>query len=528
MGSRATGRSWLFCFFAACSPAIAHGEGAERTRPPLLVVEDLLGDDWKAAREARDEMARIGARGAPALIAARREAPPSARRRRPIDEALRGIVRVLAEQVGRPLLEPAERVAADGALGGVLGASDRERPDASIPELGPEAFGDAGSIAAETPQTWFEKQAAARRARGALVALGPPVSGLLLEVPPLREAEHAQALQRIVAVIVQRERARALAAASPPAREAFRASYRGVADLAAPVLVAGLRDPAPRVRALFQQVRDEVLEEAIARLDAPEPPLREAAEEALFRLGAVSRQPLERIAAGKVPGRDSAHIRAAAARLARRIRYGVTPELVRRIGHDFADYARLPFRERRQRVIELERLGGEHAVPALRALLEIEASDSVRTVAAIGLFRLGDAYGAQWLSVHRMGVPLPQISKRDLAAIHMDQGLRYLNLGRFERAEREFKKVLEAEPRNDIAWYNLACTYSRWGKVDEAIEHLRQAVACGFDDVSHMEQDPDLDNIRADPRYRAIIAGIQGEPPAPDGGDDATPREREE
>jgi tetratricopeptide (TPR) repeat protein len=160
-------------------------------------------------------------------------------------------------------------------------------------------------------------------------------------------------------------------------------------------------------------------------------------------------------------------------------------------------------------VTELERLGGAHAIPALRALLREEASDEVRAVAAIGLFRQGDPTGAEWLALHGGGIPLVRLSKRDLSAIFMDQGLRYLTLSRFERAEAEFKQVLELEPKNEIAWYNLACTYSRWGKLDLAFEHLQAAIECGFDDVSHMEKDPDLAPMRGDPRYRALIDGIQ-------------------
>jgi tetratricopeptide (TPR) repeat protein len=91
----------------------------------------------------------------------------------------------------------------------------------------------------------------------------------------------------------------------------------------------------------------------------------------------------------------------------------------------------------------------------------------------------------------------------------MRQGIQYLDLGRLERAEREFKQVLELEPDNEVGWYNLACTYARWGKVDLALEHLERAVELGFDDVTHMESDTDLDNVRDDPRFRQILDGIE-------------------
>jgi tetratricopeptide (TPR) repeat protein len=430
---------------------------------------------------------------------------------------LRGIVRTLSGELARPLDEPAERFSADGALGGVLGASDRERPDTRLLDLDPEDFGELGSISAEVPQDWFGKRTVALRARSALVVLGPAVTGFLVEVPPVPEAAHARALSQVIGAIYVRERKRALDA-SAEAREAFQGRYRGLADLCVPVISTGLRDPDGQVRRAFQQVRDEVLEGALDGLDADDPRVRGAAEATLTRLGSLAAQPLERIAAGKVAERSSAQSRAAAERIARRIRFGISAELARRLGHDLEGYDALEFRARRQMVFELERLGGKEAIPTLRALLKEERSDSVRTMAAISLFRLGDPAGSQWLALNGAGLPLPQISKRDLAAIYMDQGLRYLTLGRFERAEREFKQVLEVEPQNDVAWYNLACTYARWGKVDEALDHLEQAIRFGFDDVSHMEQDPDLDNLRAHPRYRAMIEGLE---PADDEDDEA-------
>ena len=131
----------LIIISAACAPAAL---AQERTRPPVLVVEDLLGKDWKAARLAKDELARIGARSVIPLLEARAAAPLRSDVRSPIDSTLRGIVRVLSEEIGRPLGEPAERVSADGALGGILGACDRERTDVSTVAIEPNEFGELG------------------------------------------------------------------------------------------------------------------------------------------------------------------------------------------------------------------------------------------------------------------------------------------------------------------------------------------------------------------------------------------------
>lgn len=478
-------------------------------RPPVLVVDDLLGTDWKGAKAAHDELLRIGARGVPAVLRARQAGAATSQVRRALDRTLGALVEALATEAGAPLEDSATRVAADAALGGMAGAADRDRPDLSIPDLRLDDLGDLGSVTAQPQRDWLSKRERARKARGALAHLGPAVTGLLLGVPPVRSVEHTAMLLTVTQHIYAAERARLFASSDAAAREAFRQSYRGLTDLAVPIVAAGVRDEDAAVRAAFQAIRDEAVEGALAALDAEDPDSRLGAEDALLRLEALALPALQRVARGEDPARRSVHAVAAAGRLARWVRYGLGHELVRRLGEDLEGYEQLDFQGRRAKVIEVERLGGAFAIPALRALLREEPSDHVRVVAAIGLFRQGDAAGAEWLALNGGGVPLVRLSARDLSAIFMDQGLRYLTLSKFERAEGEFKKVIEVEPANEIAWYNLACTYARWGKLDLAFEHLRRAIECGFDDVSHMEKDSDLTSLRGDERYRELIDGIE-------------------
>jgi len=478
---------------------------AETPRSPREVVADLGGQDWKASRRARDEAARLGARVVPTLLAARAAAPAESPGRAILDDVLRGIVDVLAAEVGKPLAAAARRVTADGALGGMLGACDRERPDMAMPELTLDALGDVGSISAAEPMDWFSRRERARRARGALSLLGPAVTTHLLRVPPARERNLERVLLVVAGHIYERERGRALAAATPSARQAFLDSYRGLADLAGPIVAAGIRDDDARVRDLFQEARDQVLRASLAGLSASNPAVREVAEDSLFRLGELVRPSLVKLAESG----ETAQARESAARLAQRIRWGLSRALILRLGHTLEGFEELPFRERRARVFELERLGGAEAIPTLRAILQADPSDEIRSVAAIGLFRQRDPVGAEWLALNRHGLPLGRLSPRELAGIFMRQGIQYLGLGRLERAEREFKQVLELESDSEVGWYNLACTYARWGKIDLAFEHLERAIELGFDDVTHMESDSDLENLRDDPRFRQLLDGIE-------------------
>ena len=117
----------------------------------------------------------------------------------------------------------------------------------------------------------------------------------------------------------------------------------------------------------------------------------------------------------------------------------------------------------------------------------------------------------------------------------------YDKLGKKDKAEADFNKVLELDPdhnrssdtyytlailgkkdeaekaMNDFykddqdleeqsnLYYNKACFYSLVGKTDEAIEYLKKSLENGWRDFSHIGYDPDLDAIRELPKFKELI-----------------------
>lgn len=485
----------------------------EPLRPPVLVIEDLLGGDFKTAKRARHELARLGARAVPAILEARQRDGLPRERREGLDQALLEIVDVLVKTLAEGLEVRPAPGPAEGALGGMTGTVDPD-PIADL-ELSYEDLGDLGSISGAVPTEAYPKWVRAQRARAALRLLGPAITQPMLRLPPVREAGLARLLLLTAEEVFARERAAAVAASGEVEREAFKARYRGLADLASPILAAGMSDAEAPVRALFQAARDESLAQALSALASPSADAREEAEDVLFRLGGLATIHLQAVAAGRDPQLQSVQAKAAAERIARRIRFGLTREMILRLGQDLEGYEQLPFRERRALVFEIERVGGAEAIPCLRSLLQVEDSAEVKLAAASGLLRQRDPAGLVWLRAQGADLPQLGLSKSELAAIHVDQGLRHLTQARFPRAAREFEQAIENEPGNEIAWYNLACTYSRWEKVDLALKALARAIENGFDDTKHMANDTDLDNIRSSPGYRALINKIlesRGEP----------------
>ncbi len=85
--------------------------------------------------------------------------------------------------------------------------------------------------------------------------------------------------------------------------------------------------------------------------------------------------------------------------------------------------------------------------------------------------------------------------------------------GDYAGAEKRLRELLARRPRNVDAHYNLACALARQEKLDEALTSLEQAVELGFRNRQHIEQDEDLQNLRDQERFAAILK--QAEEPLP-------------
>ena len=84
--------------------------------------------------------------------------------------------------------------------------------------------------------------------------------------------------------------------------------------------------------------------------------------------------------------------------------------------------------------------------------------------------------------------------------------IKQFKAGRYDRAKALLDKILEIDPDNDLAHYNLACIYSRQHKPDQAIRELNTALDNGYTAFRHLERDPDLKPLRSLPAYKAVLA----------------------
>lgn len=81
----------------------------------------------------------------------------------------------------------------------------------------------------------------------------------------------------------------------------------------------------------------------------------------------------------------------------------------------------------------------------------------------------------------------------------------YTSSGRVRDGLEVDFKLRSLCPKDGFVHYNLACSLSLCGQVDEAFMTLKEAVKLGYADWKWMIKDPDLKMIRSDPRFEIEI-----------------------
>ena len=85
----------------------------------------------------------------------------------------------------------------------------------------------------------------------------------------------------------------------------------------------------------------------------------------------------------------------------------------------------------------------------------------------------------------------------------------YTRRGRFSEGLKIDEQLVKLRPSEAMFHYNLACSYSLTGRLDLAFSALEQALVLGYRDFKWLAEDPDLENLRGDPKYRRIRARIR-------------------
>jgi non-specific serine/threonine protein kinase len=84
-------------------------------------------------------------------------------------------------------------------------------------------------------------------------------------------------------------------------------------------------------------------------------------------------------------------------------------------------------------------------------------------------------------------------------------------VGQKERALQWARRALSVDPDDPMVLYNVACSYALQGLTDEALSCLEKVMAHSSSGSLHKvwaEQDSDLDSLRSDPRFQALLKSL--------------------
>lgn len=105
---------------------------------------------------------------------------------------------------------------------------------------------------------------------------------------------------------------------------------------------------------------------------------------------------------------------------------------------------------------------------------------------------------------------LQKVSERLSGDLEVLQALAelYTKNGQFAEGLSVDQQLCQRLPNDDLAWYNLGCSYSLTNQPDEAFEALTKAVELGYGDYDWMKSDPDLSNLHKDLRFESLLSWI--------------------
>lgn len=98
--------------------------------------------------------------------------------------------------------------------------------------------------------------------------------------------------------------------------------------------------------------------------------------------------------------------------------------------------------------------------------------------------------------------------KPDDADLHSRVAMMFYEAEDYIVAAKHFTKAGDLEPDDADHTYNAACCYALAGNNDEALKTLALAVARGYADGGHAEDDSDLRSLRKSPEFKELTARI--------------------
>jgi len=95
----------------------------------------------------------------------------------------------------------------------------------------------------------------------------------------------------------------------------------------------------------------------------------------------------------------------------------------------------------------------------------------------------------------------------DARALYLGANL-FCHLGERDKCLDFTRRALAVDPEDPGVLYNVACIHSKVGNAEQAIDCLERAVKNGFAQKGWIEHDADLDSLRSNPRFQALLGSL--------------------
>lgn len=94
-----------------------------------------------------------------------------------------------------------------------------------------------------------------------------------------------------------------------------------------------------------------------------------------------------------------------------------------------------------------------------------------------------------------------QVAAKEMVKVAIAQ----MSQGKLDDAEKELNDAATRDPKQSLVYYNMGVLRLKQGRTDDALKQFEASFLNGFNYFDEMAKDPDLDAIRNDPRFIALV-----------------------
>jgi HEAT repeat protein len=158
-------------------------------------------------------------------------------------------------------------------------------------------------------------------------------------------------------------------------------------------------------------------------------------------------------------------------------------------------------------IAALAQIGDKSAIPFLEEIYKNDAN--LRDETAIALLQLRkDSYMKERIQKYNQEM----LNSPNDASPHYSLAHLYHRAGKLDESEAEYREAIRLDQsRSWGVYYNFACLLATRNKKEEAIEMFKKAIESGYNSLEWIERDKELDNIRNEEKFKAIIKEKFGE-----------------